>query len=410
MDEDGRDEDGNLTKLSRARRRLVVVVSMALIAVAGAGSAVLGVCGPFADVSDAGFCPFMLEILTLGITTGTTPTTYDPGSNVSRLQMAAFLSRTVDRVLQRNGRRVVMRQFWTTQTDQVPLTATLAGAPVFVETDGADLWVGLSSGRVARVRASDARILETWTGVLDSPNGVLLAMGSVFVVAGSTTPGPNGKLYRIDPSLPAGAATTVASNLASTVQGIAFDGAKIWLTNGDGTVSIVTPGATVPWSVTTTASGYQSPLGVLYDGANIWITDTQNEGPPNATLLKLNASGGVLQTVTVGAYPFWPVFDGSNIWVPNIEDSSVSVVRASTGAVLATLTGNGLSGPYVAAFDGQRVLLTNVAGNSVSLFKAADLTHLGTSPMPALSGPRGACSDGVNFWVTLNGAFKLARY
>ena len=64
-------------------RRLTVVVSMALIAVAlGAGSVVLGVCGPFTDVSDAAFCPFVLEIFTLGITTGTTPTTYDPASNV----------------------------------------------------------------------------------------------------------------------------------------------------------------------------------------------------------------------------------------------------------------------------------------------------------------------------------------
>ncbi len=68
----------------------------ALVLAAGAGSALLGTCGPFADVSDAVFCPFVLEIFTLGITTGTTPTTYDPTSSVSRLQMAAFLSHTVD--------------------------------------------------------------------------------------------------------------------------------------------------------------------------------------------------------------------------------------------------------------------------------------------------------------------------
>jgi hypothetical protein len=34
----------------------------------------------------------VLEVFYLGITTGTSPTTYDPASNVSRLQMAAFLS------------------------------------------------------------------------------------------------------------------------------------------------------------------------------------------------------------------------------------------------------------------------------------------------------------------------------
>ena len=395
-------------KLSRSGRRLFVVSTALLAAALGAGSALLGVCGPFTDVSDAAFCPFVLEIFTLGITTGTTPTSYDPGSVVSRLQMAAFLSRTVDRVLQRSGRRAALRQFWTTQTDQIPVTA-LPGPPVFVEYDGADLWAGLSpGGLVSRVRASDARVLETWTGVLDFPRGVLFAMGSVFVVAGGSSPGPTGRLYRIDPSQPAGAAAMVASNLAQTVQGIAFDGGRIWLTNGNGTVSIVTPGATVPWTVTTTAGGYQSPTGILYDGANVWITDNQNESVVNGTLLKLNASGGVLQTVTVGLDPFWPVFDGSNIWVPNINDNSVSVVRASSGAVLATLTGNGLNGPFLAAFDGQRVLLTNESGPSVSLWKAADLTPLGSFPMPV--SPIGACSDGVNFWIALNSQSKLARY
>ena len=39
------------------------------------------------------------------------------------------------------------------------------------------------------------------------------------------------------------------------------------------------------------------------------------------------------------------MFDGTNIWTPNSDDNSVSVVRASTGVVIATLTGNGLKGP-----------------------------------------------------------------
>ncbi len=76
------------------------MLAMARLAalVLGASSIALGVCGPFTDVAADGFCPFVLELFTLGITTGTTPTTYDPVSSVSRLQMAAFLSRSVDAV------------------------------------------------------------------------------------------------------------------------------------------------------------------------------------------------------------------------------------------------------------------------------------------------------------------------
>ncbi len=145
----------------------------------------------------------------------------------------------------------------------------------------------------------------------------------------------------------------------------------------------------------------------MYDGANIWLTDqTAN------TLKKLDVGGAVLMTVTVGANPAIPVFDGTNMWVPNLVGNSVSVVRASNGAVLATLTGNGLNGAIVAAFDGQRILVTNNGGgaDSVSLWKAADLTPIGTFSMGAGSAPVGACSDGVNFFVSLTGASRLARF
>src|ERR1700756_1900947 len=94
--------------------RSLSLVCIAVIAtiLRGAGSALLGVCGPFTDVAADAFCPFVLEIFYLGITTGTTPTTYDPASNVTRLQMAAFLSRTVDGVLRRGRRRAALDQVW----------------------------------------------------------------------------------------------------------------------------------------------------------------------------------------------------------------------------------------------------------------------------------------------------------
>src|SRR6476620_5405675 len=100
--------------IPRGRNSVVADVAVALGALLlGASSALFGVCGPFTDVTDATFCPFVLEIFYLGITTGTTPTTYDPPSYVSRLQMAAILSRSVDGVLKRGSRRTALNQFWT---------------------------------------------------------------------------------------------------------------------------------------------------------------------------------------------------------------------------------------------------------------------------------------------------------
>jgi hypothetical protein len=89
------------------------------------------------------------------------------------------------------------------------------------------------------------------------------------------------------------------------------------------------------------------------------------------------------------------------------------VVRATgslAGTVLATLTANGLSGPIQAAFDGERVLSTNLNGSSVSLWKASDFTPIGTFSTGTTTLPYGACSDGLNFWVTLSGTARLARF
>src|SRR6266487_1836137 len=100
-------------KLPRFGRSVLPVAAIVAALVAGAGGGLFGTCGPFTDVAADAFCPFVLEIFTLGITTGTTPTTYDPGSNVTRLQMAAFLSRTVDNVLKRGSRHAIADRFWT---------------------------------------------------------------------------------------------------------------------------------------------------------------------------------------------------------------------------------------------------------------------------------------------------------
>ena len=381
----------------------VLVLGAALI-LAGAGSSALAVCGPFTDVSDATFCPFVLEIFTLGITTGTTPTTYDPTATVSRLQMAAFLSRTVDTLLKRSSARAPAAHFWSPQTTNALAQTTVGMAPVAVKFDGMDLWVlnngnGPSGGGTAsRVRASNGNLLDTWTG-MTNPIDELVAIGRV-VIPGNDVPG---KLYAIDPAQPAGAVTTVAtSNFAAPI-GIAFDGGRFWLTASD-RLWIVTPTATLPWTSTTVTTGFTFAQGALYDGSSVWLTDLSTN-----RLERLDPAGAIVQTVTVGTNPSFPLFDGGSIWVPNYGSDSLTVVRASTGAILATLTGNGLHHPNRVAFDGERILVTSSGDpQGVTLWKAADLTPIGSFLTNGI--PTGACSDGVQFWITLAAANKIARF
>jgi hypothetical protein len=361
---------------------------------------------PFNDVMAS---PFFCQIAAAyfsGLTNGTGDgTTYSPTQTVTREQMAAFISRTMDQSLKRGGKRAVAKKWWTPQTaDSLTLTS-VGNIPQQVAFDGTDLWVtNYSSDSVTRIRPGDGKVLETWTGA-ESPVGIVAAMGRIFI-AGDTEPG---SLYMIDPAQAAGAVTTVTSGLGNETSGVAFDGSRIWTSNFH-SISIVSLN---PTTVTTISTGLVEPVGLLYDGSNMWVTDHNAN-----TLLKLNADGSIAQTINVGTLPLYPVFDGTNIWVPNSTAASVTVVRVkdangaplATPFVLATLTGNGLSGVQVAAFDGERILITNYVGNGVSLWKAADLTPLGSFATGTNTNPVGTCSDGLNFWIVLSTTHKLARF
>jgi DNA-binding beta-propeller fold protein YncE len=371
-----------------------------------------GTCGgvtitlPFNDVMAS---PFFCQIAAAyfsGLTNGTTATTYSPTQTVTREQMAAFISRTLDQSLKRGSQRAVTKKWWTPQNANSVTLTDLGGAGAEqVQFDGTDLWVTIgSTGQVKRIRTSDGKVLDTWTGAT-SAAGILCAMGRVFITGATNS----GSLYMIDPTQPAGAVTTLTTSLGAQTNGIAFDGSRIWTANtGSSSVSIITLN---PTAVTTVSAGFTNPFGMLYDGSNIWVTDGVG------TLLKLNADGSIAQSITVGDFPQHPVFDGTNIWVPK-SVNSMSVVRVKDAAgnplanafTVAGLLGNGMSSPVTAAFDGERILVTNFGDGTVSMWKAADLSPLGSFPVTSGVNPRGACSDGLNFWIVLQTANKLARF
>jgi hypothetical protein len=384
----------------KEKLRSAVILSLTIVVLLLTSSrlpADTGTCGgamvtlPFTDVTGNAFFCQIAEAYFSGLTNGTTATTYSPSDSVPRQQMAAFITRTQDSALRRGSRRAALNQ-WATPTT-VPLTGrtTLENIPQEVKSDGTDLWVAeLFTSKVKRVRASDGSIVGTWTGALGA-FGVLVARGRVYV-AGRSLPG---HLYRIDPGQ-APVVLTPFSTLISAPIDITTDGQYIWTTGDSGIISRVDPdtGATSNF-------GFTTVFGILFDGASLWVTGSNH-------LYKLDSNAAAVQSVTVGADPQLAVFDGSNIWVPNHGDASVSVVRARDGMVLATLTGNGLNDPVQAAFDGQRVLVTNF--DSVSMWNAADLTPIGSFPTGAGTQPFGACSDGINFWVTLSNSAQLARF
>jgi hypothetical protein len=394
-------------------KRMLLIPLAFLAALAGAASGfVQDQCGPFTDVSPA-ICPYVFEMYVLGITAGTSPTTYSPDAAVTRGQAAVFVSKGVNQAIARSSRRAALGQSWSGSyfnwTEGLGTTTLPESNLGPVVCDGSDVWVGGLTG-VYRVRASDGKLLDTWTGTAGS---LFAAMGRIFLTGSSSVPGA-GALFMIDPSGPAGTAMEVAS-LPAGPRSLAFDGRNLWTASQEsGSVSIISPGFTTPWPVTTVTAGLQYPTDVVFDGQSIWVTDLGA-----CALLRLDISGAVTQTVPVGSPQCTvgrPVFDGSNLLVP--AGDALKVVHGNDGTLAATIPIS--TGAALVAFDGERILVESDAGGQnaprgLTLLRAADFATLRTEHFDGIGGPsvNGMAADGVNFWLTFdrgNGTEVLARY
>ena len=187
------------------------------------------------------FCDFIERFRGLGIAggcVGDDPLTpqneaqYCPGDNVTRSQMAVFVTRAIEKVTAKTLQEIALLKWYeVNQTAQF----SVGTGPRGIAFDGASIWVANSgSNNVTKLRANDGASLG------------IFAVGNI----------PNS---------------------------IAFDGANIWVANS-GTSNVTKLRANDGTSLGTFAVG-NFPRGIAFDGANIWVA---NFSSANVTKLRAN--------------------------------------------------------------------------------------------------------------------------
>ena len=195
------------------------------------------------------------------------------------------------------------------------------------------------------------------------------------------------------------AAQTGATFTAGTQpNGLAFDGAHIWVTNfGDGTVTKLLAADGTNFGTFTVGT---HPQKVAFDGAYIWVTYYGAQGGKVSKLWAANPNDPdhLPKTFSVGHDPRGVAFDGANIWVANFGDGTVTKLAAADGTNLGTFP-VGVDSALV-AFDGSNIWATGLTqtGGIVTKLRVSDGMNLGTFNVGA-GYPDGITFDGANIWV-----------
>jgi YVTN family beta-propeller protein len=198
---------------------------------------------------------------------------------------------------------------------------------------------------------------------------------------------------------------TIFLPLAAHPEGIFFDGKYIWVANngvGQNSVSKFDPEsmrliASYPVGL--------APDAFAFDGTSIWVTNSYSDN-----VMKLDReTGEIIRTFPTGEYPLSIVFDGKDMWIgngdvanpnePPLATASLTELRVAGGVNLGTFaSGNAVRG---LVYDGTSIWACNDGDNTVTRIRVSDGARLGTYPTGIA--PRGIAFDGVRIWISNTG-------
>jgi YVTN family beta-propeller protein len=172
------------------------------------------------------------------------------------------------------------------------------------------------------------RVVEATPAVGGTPTGVTFGAGSVWITTGfGLQSGESGSVVRL---VAANDQLAAPVKLESGVQGIAFDGSAVWVTNAlHNTVTPIDPGTS---SAGTPVAVGDKPEAVAADRDGIWVANTLSR-----SVTHLTPDGRRLGTTALRSEPTAVAIGEGAVWVASRSGATVTRLDRATGNVEATI-------------------------------------------------------------------------
>ena len=277
---------------------------------------------------------------------------------------------------------------------------TVGTSPVGVLFDGTNIWVANeNSWNIYKISASTGAVLQIYPAGLGAQ---YLAYDDVNNYVWTTNPASNNVT-----AINATSGNLVTYSCGNDPDGIAFDGANMWVANyTPATVTKIRAlDGRIQQSVSVGTGGVSNPRLLAYDyvANTMWVTVN---GDNKVDKIDVN-TGTVLGQYAVPGSPYAIAFDGTCMWVTQASANTVVKIRTSDGAILGTY-GAGV-GPNGIAFDGTYIWITDQVYTgappfpmdticTVTQLLATDGSLVGTHQVGER--PQWVTSGGGYIWVT----------
>ncbi|HZQ87135.1 MAG TPA: hypothetical protein VFA83_19995 [Acidimicrobiales bacterium] len=190
-------------------------------------------------------------------------------------------------------------------------------SPISLAADADSVWVGDATGTLTRIDARSRRVSgapQQLGGVL---SGVALASGAVWVVDNE-----HGTLVRVDPAtMQPGQPVTLPDGAVR----VSVDGADVWVTNGENTVTLM---GSTPVQV---GSG---PIGVSARDGVVWVANSED----NSVSRVVAGLTGPVPAVAVAGAPIAVTAGADGAWVLSQDARRLTRLDVKSGRVLRTTT------------------------------------------------------------------------